>query len=250
MMMNKIVLITGALSGIGRAVALAFAKAGEVVIVTGRRVEAGEALCQELLESGASGAEFFKVDVRLESDIAALVDHIQVRYGRLDIAINNAGVEGKFTSIDEVTSEVYEEVFSTNVLGLMLSMKHEVAAMKKQGFGSIVNLSSIGGIVGFSGSAVYAASKHAVEGLTKSAALEVAALGIRINSVAPGPIETPMFDRLAEYGLTKQALSDLIPAKRPGKPEEVAQAILFLTSDHASFVVGHSLSVDGGYLAQ
>jgi NAD(P)-dependent dehydrogenase (short-subunit alcohol dehydrogenase family) len=141
-------------------------------------------------------------------------------------------------------------VFDTNVLGVILGMKYELELMKRQGFGTIVNLSSIGGQIGFPTSAVYAASKHAVEGLTKSAALEVAAEGIRINAVAPGPTESPMFDRLADYGMTRDVLAGMIPAKRAGTPAEVAQAILFLSSQRASFITGHTLAVDGGYLAQ
>lgn len=248
--MSNVVLVTGALTGIGRAVCLAFARNGASIVATGRRAEAGESLRQELLEAGAADADFVNVDVRFENNVVTAAQFVDGKYGRLDVAVNNAGIEGTFTDIDQITPEIYREVFDTNVLGLALSMKHELIAMKRQGFGSIVNLSSIGGSVGFPGSALYAASKHAVEGLTKSAALEVAATGIRVNCVAPGPTNTPMVHRLAEVGFTEDALSGLIPAKRLGTPEEVAQTIVFLASNAASFVTGHSLAVDGGYLAQ
>ena len=248
--MSNIVLVTGALTGIGRAVCLAFARNGASIVATGRRAEAGESLRTELLQAGAADADFVNVDVRFEDNVMTAMQFVHAKYGRLEVAVNNAGVEGRFTDIDQITAEIYREVFDTNVLGLALSMKHELIAMKRQGFGSIVNLSSIGGSVGFPGSALYAASKHAVEGLTKSAALEVAAAGIRVNCVAPGPTNTPMLHRLAEVGLTEEALSGLIPAKRLGTTEEVAQTILFLASGAASFVTGQSLAVDGGYLAQ
>jgi NAD(P)-dependent dehydrogenase (short-subunit alcohol dehydrogenase family) len=248
--MSRIILITGALSGIGRASALAFAAEGSTVVITGRNAVAGEVLKSELLQVGAPNADFVRVDVTQEADIIAALNFIEQKYGRLDVAVNNAGIEGEFSAIEATTVETYSAVFGTNVLGLMLSMKHEVALMKKASSGSIINLSSIGGIVGFPGSSIYAASKHAVEGLTKSAALELAPSGIRVNSVAPGPTATPMLDRLAAFGLTKQALSDLIPAQRPGTSAEVAQAILFLGSDNARFIMGHSIAVDGGYLAK
>ncbi|ROM69756.1 SDR family oxidoreductase [Pseudomonas brassicacearum] len=249
-MMSKVVLVTGALTGIGRAACLAFARNGASIVATGRRVDAGESLCNELLKAGAADADFVNVDVRFENDVLTAAQFVDAKYGRLDVAVNNAGIEGTFTDSDQITTEIYREVFDTNVLGLALSMKHELIAMKRQRFGSIVNLSSIGGSVGFPGSAIYAASKHAVEGLSKSAALEVAGMGIRVNCVAPGPTNTPMLHRLAEIGLTEEALSGLIPAKRLGTAEEVAQTILFLASDAASFVTGQSLAVDGGYLAQ
>jgi NAD(P)-dependent dehydrogenase (short-subunit alcohol dehydrogenase family) len=248
--MSQVVFVTGALSGIGRATAMAFARMGATVVAAGRRQVEGDALKQELLSAGAQAADFFKVDVTQEEDIVRALASIEDRYGQLDVAVNNAGIEGEFSGIDVVTTDVYRSVFDTNVLGLMLSMKHEVLLMKKTGAGSIINISSIGGKVGFPNSAIYSASKHAVEGLTKSAALEVAALGIRINSVAPGPTATPMVDRLADVGLTKETLSSIIPAKRLGLVEDVAQAIVFLGSTNSEFIMGHCLAVDGGYLAQ
>jgi NAD(P)-dependent dehydrogenase (short-subunit alcohol dehydrogenase family) len=249
-MESKAVLVTGALSGIGRATALAFAATGAKIVVSGRREALGPAFIEELKTAGAADAMFIRADAQSEDDWRGLVEAVEARFGRFDVAVNNAGIEGAFSSVDEISVDTYRSVFDTNVLGVVLGMKYQLKAMKRQGSGSIVNLSSIGGQVGFPNSAIYAASKHAVEGLTKSAALEVASLGIRVNAVAPGPTESPMFDRLADYGLSKDVLAGLIPAKRAGNPAEVAQAIVFLASDRASFVTGHTLVVDGGYLAQ
>ncbi|MFM0484791.1 SDR family oxidoreductase [Paraburkholderia strydomiana] len=249
-MESKVVLVTGGLSGIGRATALAFAETGAKIVVTGRRENLGPELVDKLKTAGATDAVFVRADAQSEEDMGGLIELIESRFGKLDVAVNNAGIEGAFSPVEEISVETYRSVFDTNVLGVVLGMKYELKAMKRQGFGSIVNLSSIGGQVGFPTSAIYAASKHAVEGLTKSAALEVASLGIRVNAVAPGPTESPMFDRLADYGMTKDVLAGIIPAKRAGTPAEVAQAILFLSSDRASFVTGHTLAVDGGYLAQ
>ncbi|MDN7750999.1 SDR family NAD(P)-dependent oxidoreductase [Burkholderia gladioli] len=249
-MQSNVVLVTGGLSGIGRATALAFAETGANLIVTGRREKAGLGLIAELEAAGAPTAMFVRADAQSEDDTRSVIRQIESRFGRLDVAVNNAGIEGTFSPVEKISVETYRSVFDTNVLGVILGMKYELELMKRQGFGTIVNLSSIGGQIGFPTSAVYAASKHAVEGLTKSAALEVAAGGIRINAVAPGPTESPMFDRLADYGMTRDVLAGMIPAKRAGTPAEVAQAILFLSSQRASFITGHTLAVDGGYLAQ
>ena len=189
-----VVLITGALTGIGRATALAFAREGATVIVSGRRDEAGHALAAELRALGVH-AEYLRADVRLELDVRGLVDQVVERFGRLDVAVNNAGTEGQLGPITEQSQDNYEATFSTNVLGTLLSLKHEMRVMLKQGSGAIVNLSSIAGQVGVAGASVYVASKHAVEGLTKSAALEGAAADVRVNSVAPGPVATEMLDR-------------------------------------------------------
>jgi len=249
-MQSNVVLVTGGLSGIGRATALAFAETGANLIVTGRREKASVGLIAELEAAGAAIAMFVRADAQSEDDTRSAIKQIESRFGRLDVAVNNAGIEGTFSPVEKISVETYRSVFDTNVLGVILGMKYELELMKRQGFGTIVNLSSIGGQIGFPTSAVYAASKHAVEGLTKSAALEVAAEGIRINAVAPGPTESPMFDRLADYGMTRDVLAGMIPAKRAGTPAEVAQAILFLSSQRASFITGHTLAVDGGYLAQ
>src|ERR1700687_2502263 len=193
-MSNQVVLITGGLTGIGRAAAVAFAKKGAKVVVAGRRDEAGKALVKELRAFG-SEAEFINADVRKEDDVRALVDQTVARFGRLDVAVNNAGTEGKPGPVTEQTAESFAATFETNVLGTLLSMKHELRVMQPQGNGSIINLSSTMGQRGAPGASLYTASKHAVEGLTKAAALEAAAFGVRVNAVAPGPIDTELLNR-------------------------------------------------------
>ena len=247
-MSTQVVLITGALAGIGRATALAFAREGWRVVVSGRRGELGRALTTELRALGVE-AEFVVADVRREDDVRHLVDQTIAHFGRLDAAVNNAGTEGQPGPVTEQTAESYAATFDTNVLGVLLSMKHELRVMLAQGAGSIVNVSSVLGRVGVPGAAVYAASKHAVEGLTKAASLEAAGSGVRINIVAPGPIDTAMLDRFTGGGDRKAGMVAVLPLGRAGTPEEVAQAIVFLASDKAAFITGTSLAVDGGKLA-
>ncbi|MFL9485275.1 SDR family NAD(P)-dependent oxidoreductase [Chitinophagaceae bacterium LWZ2-11] len=245
---QSVVLITGALAGIGRATALAFAKEGAKVVVSGRREKEGNVLVDELRSLGAE-AEFFKTDVRHEDEVKSLVDKTIARFGRLDVAVNNAGTEGQPGLVTEQTAETYAATFDTNVLGVLLSMKHELRIMEAQGNGSIINISSILGQKGWEGASVYAASKFAVEGLTKSAALEVATKNIRINAVAPGPIQTGMLDRFAGNEENKAGLAAGVPVQRLGTPDEIAQTIVFLGSNKASFITGHTINVDGGKLA-
>lgn len=245
-MKTPVVLITGALTGIGRATALAFAQQGARLVVSGRRPEAGRALAAELRAQGAE-VEFVHADVRHEDDVRNLVDKTVSRFGRLDVAVNNAGTEGRHGPVIEQSPESFAATFDTNVLGVLLSMKHELRVMLSQGSGSIVNVSSAYGRVGAPGASVYVASKHAVEGLTKSAALEVANSGVRVNTVAPGPIETGMLNRFT--GGTEQAKASVaasVPLQRVGTAEEIANTIVFLASDKASFITGASLAVDGG----
>lgn len=247
---KTVVLITGALTGIGRATALAFAREGADVVVSGRRDEAGHALAAELRGLGVR-AEYLRADVRVEADVRALIEQVVERFGRLDVAVNNAGTEGQLGLLTEQSEDNYRATFDTNVLGILLSLKHEMRVMLKQGHGAIVNLSSIAGQVGFPGASIYVASKHAVEGLTKSAALEGAAAGVRVNAVAPGPVQTEMLDRFT--GGNEDAKSGFLaslPARRAGTPEEIAQTILFLASDKARFLTGQSVNVDGGFTAQ
>jgi len=247
--MNKpVVLITGALTGIGRATALAFAHEGARVVISGRREEAGNKLVAELREIGAE-AEYWRADVRHEDDVRELVNKTVTRFGRLDVAINNAGTEGKPGPVTEQSAESYAATFDTNVLGTLLSMKHELRVTQAQGHGNIVNLSSTTGSKAAPGASVYTASKHAVEGLTKSAALEAAAFGVRVNAVAPGPVETEMLSRFTGSAERKAGLISGVPLKRSGTPEEIAQTIVFITSDKASFITGHIIAVDGGKLA-
>ena len=243
---KPVILITGALTGIGRASAIAFAKKGARVVVAGRHDEAGNELAEQLRALG-SEAEFINTDVRKEDDVRDLVDQTINRFGRLDIAVNNAGTEGQPSPITDQTAATYSATFDTNVLGVVLSMKHQVRAMQKQGGGSIVNISSTYGHEGAAGAAVYVGSKHAVEGITKSVALEVAKSGIRVNAVAPGPTDTGMLTRFTGTPENKAALVAEVPLSRLGRTEEVADAIVFIGSDRASYITGHILNVDGGH---
>jgi NAD(P)-dependent dehydrogenase (short-subunit alcohol dehydrogenase family) len=244
-MSNQVVLVTGALTGIGRAAAIAFAKKGAKVVVAGRRDEVGKTLAKELRSLG-SEAEYINADVRKEDDIRNLVDKTVARFGRLDVAVNNAATEGQVGPITDQTAESYAATFDTNVLGVLLSMKHEVRVMQKQGSGNIINISSTYGHEGAAFASVYVASKHAVEGITKSVALEVVKSGIRVNAVAPGPVDTGMLTRFTHTPENKAALVTQVPMARLGVSEEQADAIVFLASEEASFITGHILNVDGG----
>ncbi len=244
-MNTPVVLVTGALTGIARTTALAFARKGARMMVSGRHDDAGAALVAELRAAGAE-AEFVRAYVRHDDDVRALVDATVDRFGRLDVAVNAAGTEGKPGPATEQTAESYAATFDTNVLGTILSMKHELRVMQARGSGSIVNISSTYGHEGGAGASIYAASKHAVEGLTNSVALEVGGSGIRVNAVAPGPIQTALLDRFTGGEEVKAYLATLNPQKRIGQPDEIASAILFLASDAASFVTGHIMNVDGG----
>jgi NAD(P)-dependent dehydrogenase (short-subunit alcohol dehydrogenase family) len=247
-MSSPVVLITGALTGIGRATAVAFAREGARVVVSGRREQEGKKLAKELRELGAE-VEFVKTDVRHDDDIRTLIDKTVARFGRLDIAVNNAGTEGLPGLVTEQTAESYAATFDTNVLGVLLSMKHELRVMLPQGSGSIVNISSTYGSVGAAGASVYVASKHAVEGLTKSAALEVAGTGVRVNVIAVGTTDTGMLTRFTNTDENKAALVSTVPLKRLATPEEIAHVIAFVASANASYMTGSSIPVDGGKLA-
>src|SRR6201994_1228059 len=243
---NRVVLVTGALSGFGHAAAIAFVKKGANVVVSGRRDEAGMPLAEELRSLG-SVAEFINADVRNEDDVRALVDKTVARLGRLDVAVNNAGTEGQVGPITDQTVDTYAATFDTNVLGVVLSMKHEVRVMQPQGSGNIINISSTYGHEGAAFASIYVGAKHAVEGITKSVALELAKSGIRVNAVAPGPTDTGMLTRFTGTAENKAALATQVPLGRLGLAEEVADGIVFIASDEARFITGHVLNVDGGH---
>jgi len=247
-MKTPVVLITGALTGIGRATAIAFAREGARIVISGRRDEVGQKLVAELRAIGVE-AEYWRADVRHEDDVRDLVNKTITRFGRLDIAVNNAATEGRGGLVTEQTAESYAATFDTNVLGVLLSMKHELRVMLPQASGSIVNVSSAYGSVGAPGASVYVASKHAVEGMTKSAALEVAGTGVRVNVVAPGATDTGMLTRFTNTDETKAALVSTVPVKRLATPEEIAHVIVFVASANASYMTGSSIPVDGGMLA-
>jgi NAD(P)-dependent dehydrogenase (short-subunit alcohol dehydrogenase family) len=247
-MSERVVLVTGALAGIGRATATAFARQGAAVVVSGRRDEEGKALAAELRELGAE-AEYIRADASLEDDVEALVDGTVRAFGKLDVAVNNAGFTGNPGQLVTQTLEAYDAVFDTNVRGLFFCLKHELRVMTGQGSGSIVNLSSTFGERGGAGAALYAASKHAVNGFTRSAALEVASQGIRVNAVAPGPVDTGGLDRFAGSQERAAAMAATVPAGRLGHVDEIADVITFLASDDARFVTGQIVAVNGGKTA-
>jgi NAD(P)-dependent dehydrogenase (short-subunit alcohol dehydrogenase family) len=241
-MSTPVVLITGALTGIS-----AFAREGTSLVVAGRHDDVGMALANELRALGAD-VEFMRADVRREEDVRSL-DKTVARFGRLDVAVNNAGTEGKPSPVTEQTSDSYAAMFDTNVLGTLLSLKHEMRVMQPQGSGTIVNISSTMGERGAANLSLYTASKHAVEGLTKSSALEGAPFGVRVNAVAPGPTETGMLDRLTGTPDKKAAFFDAVPLKRGAMPEEIADAIVFLASSKAWFITGQIIRINGGKTA-
>lgn len=248
---GRTALITGGTSGIGRAAALAAAAAGVHVVVTGRRDREGEAVAEEARRHGVRAA-FVRGDVTDERHIEhAVAEAVRLGGGRLDFAFNNAGIELVGVNTADATAEQYRRVFDVNVLGVMLSMKHQIRAMTASGGGgySIVNNASIAGRIGMPGVGIYIASKHAVLGLTKAAALEVARSDIRVNAVSPAAIETEMFDRFTgnRQPETMKMMESMHPIGRIGKPEEIARPVLFLFSQSSSFITGHDLAVDGGF---
>jgi NAD(P)-dependent dehydrogenase (short-subunit alcohol dehydrogenase family) len=244
---GKVALVTGGTSGIGKATAIEFARAGAKVVLTGRREKEGAQVVAEIKKIGGDAA-FVRTDVAKDADVKAMVDFAVDKFGRLDIAFNNAGVEWK-GPLEQATEAEYRRVFDINVWGVLNSMRHEIPVMLKNGGGAIVNNSSVAGHVGMGEVSIYIASKHAVEGLTKSVALEFARQNIRVNAVAPGVIATDMFARFAGAELGDQ-IASMIPVGRKGVTEEIAAAVLYLCSDDAKFIIGTSLVVDGGWVAQ
>ena len=254
-MSNKVALITGGASGIGKAVAQNLISRGITVVIGGRRQEVGDAAVAEISALARNGAQvrFVRNDVANEDAVKAMVDGIISEFGRLDLAVNNAGVSNESLALDQSSSQNYREMVDTNILGVYYCMKHEIIPMLRQGKGAIVNLASIAGLNGIPWSGPYASTKHAVVGLTKSSALDHATQGVRINAVAPGAIRTDILARQLEGGdenYNEASIAAMHPMNRLGKPEEVANAICWLLSDEASFVTGHILNVDGGFQAK
>jgi NAD(P)-dependent dehydrogenase (short-subunit alcohol dehydrogenase family) len=243
---GKVALVTGGTSGIGKATALAFARSGAKVVLSGRREKEGAEVVRQIEKLGGDAA-FIRTDIAKDTDVKAMIDFTVEKFGRLDVAFNNAGVEWK-GQLEQVTEAEYRRIFDVNVWGVLNSMRHEIPVMIKNGGGAVVNTSSVAGHVGLAQVSIYIASKHAVEGLTKSVALEFAKQNIRINAIAPGVIATEMFDRFAGDELRDQLLS-IIPVGRVGASEEIAEAVLYLCSDAAKFTTGTSLVVDGGFIA-
>ena len=247
---DKVAIITGGSSGIGRATAVALAKDGAKVTVAARRATEGEETVRLVKEAGSDGI-FVKTDVTDEDDVRSLVERTVKVYGRLDYAFNNAGIEEMMTPLLDQTSDVFDLIMKVNVKGVWLSMKYEIPEMIKRGGGAIVNMSSVAGVMGIPNASIYSASKHAVLGLTKSAALEYSKSGIRINAVAPAAVETDMAKRVV--GDNKQfleTLKSMHPIGRIAEPEEIANAVVWLLSDKASFVLGHTLLIDGGMVSR
>ena len=246
---NKVALVTGGTSGIGKATAIAFGAAGAKVVFSGRRENEGEDTANLIRQSGAD-CLFVRSDVLNEADVQALIQKTVESYGRLDCAFNNAGIESLTKPLHEQSIEDFDKLMAINVRGLFLCMKYEIQQMLTQGAGVIVNNSSMGGLIAFPGISPYHASKHAVMGLTRSAALDYAKQGIRINAVNPGMIATEMMDRLTTTGTTPEQLAaSIVPMGRMGKPEEIAATVVFLCSDAASYITGQPIVIDGGYTA-
>lgn len=242
-------LVTGATSGIGEATARAFARRGDRVVLAGRRFDAGEAVAGSIRDAGGE-AVFVQTDVSDPAQVRALVGRAVEVYGGLDVAFNNAGIEGDvFTPTHEQTLDNYQQVFDVNVRGVLDSMRAQIPAMLERGGGVIVNNASIAGLVGFGGMSVYSTSKHAVVGLTRNAALDYAQQGIRVNAVAPGPIETEMYTRFATPEVAEQ-IAQMVPMGRAGKPEEIASAVLWLTDPANTYTTGQTIAVDGGFTTQ
>lgn len=247
---GKVAVVTGGSAGIGRACALALAREGAKVLVADVMVAEGEQTARTITSAGGQAA-FVKTDVSQENDVREMVARAADVYGRLDCAVNNAGIEGVSASTAECTVENWDRTLAINLKGVWLCMKYEIGRMLEQGGGAIVNMSSVAGLVGFRGLPAYVASKHAVAGLTKTAALEYAQAGIRVNGICPGVIRTAMVDRITGRDPEVEAqFAALEPVGRMGTPEEVAEAVVWLCSDAASFVTGHLLAVDGGFVAQ
>jgi len=249
-MNKKVALITGSTSGIGKATALKFAQQNVRVVVSGRRTEQGLEVVDEIKKNGGE-AHFVEVNVNSEKNVTMLLQETLKKYGRLDYGVNNAAIYIDSTLICEASAEKFNEMIQTNVVALLWCMQQQLKIMKKAGSGSIVNLASIAGLNGMPYAGTYSATKHAVVGLTKSAALEYATQNIRVNAVAPGPVMTDIIQLAIQTGnYDEDSMNTMVPMGRMGRPEEIANGIVWLCSDEASFVTGHILSIDGGFQAK
>jgi len=246
---GKVGIVTGGTSGIGRDAAVLFARAGAKVVVAGRREVEGKETIDQIRAAGGDGL-FVKTDVSKAAEVHALVRKTVEKFGRLDVAFNNAGIEGAWIPITEQSEEDWDRTIDINLKGVWLCLKHEIKQMLKQGGGgAIVNMASVAGWIGSAGAATYCASKHGVIGLTKSAALETARSGIRVNVVCPAVVETPMGERIFGAPEMRKYAIGLHPIGRFGRPMEIAEAVVWMCSERASFMTGQSLVLDGGFLA-
>ena len=243
---GKTALVIGATEGIGRATAIAFAEAGANVFAAGLGADRGRTLVEEILEAGGTGADFMEADVTFESDVKSVVASAAARFGRIHAAVNNAGIEGRFGPVQEATAEDFDRIIGVNLKGIWLGMKYEIPHFLAHGGGAIVNTASSAGVQAIANIALYTASKHGVVGLTKATALEVARSNIRVNAVAPGPVNTGLLHRMVAGNIDVSVIAESVPMGRVSEPEEIATAILWLCSDAASFVTGHVLLADGG----
>lgn len=246
---GKVALVVGGSTGIGRSTAVAFGQAGATVVVAGRGKERGQETVDLVRQTGAKGL-FIETDVSNNQSVRALIEQTIEQFNRIDAAFNNAGVEGKVAPIAETTVDDFDAIIGTNLKGVYLGMKYQIPQMLKNGRGVIVNTASIGGVVGFLNTAIYCASKHGVIGLTKTAALELAKSNIRVNAIAPGAVQTALLNRMSGSDEAAQGVAQVIPMGRISKPEEIANAVVWLCSDEASYITGHTLVIDGGFTVQ
>lgn len=243
---DRTAVVIGATTGIGRATAIAFARQGANVALAGLGDEQGREVEAAVRDLGAEGL-FIPADVTREDDVREVIHRAEARFGRIHAAVNNAGVECKLGPVQDRTAEEFDRIMAVNLRGVFFGLRHEIPHMLKHGGGAIVNTASQAGLTGLAGVAIYAASKHGVVGLTKSAALDLAKSGIRVNAVAPGPIETGLLHRMVGDAIPMDAIASQVPMGRIAQPEEVAEGILWLCSDGASYVTGHTLAIDGGF---
>lgn len=246
---NKVALIIGGSTGIGRATALAFAQAGAKVAIAGRGEVQGKETESLICQAGAEGV-FIQTDVTSDRSVRSLIDQTVDKFGRIDAAFNNAGIEGKVAPLWETSEDDFDAIVATNLKGVYLGLKYQIQHMLKNGGGAIVNTASIGGVVGFANTSIYCASKHGTIGLTKTAALELAHSHIRVNAIAPGAVQTGLLNRMSGGESGAQAVAQAIPMQRIATPEEIAGAVVWLCSDEASYITGHTLVLDGGFTVQ